>query len=131
MLRLKLRHESPGRIVLLHRRAARWYERNGLLSDAVRHAAQADDWQLAAGLVIDGLAIGEIIEPRAEPSLAGEFARMPQGQAWADAGPYLVSAAAAVAARQPGSCTAALDLAEGILGRLPGGQGAEAGCPRR
>ena len=38
VLRLKLRHEYPGRI--LHRRAARWYERNGLLTDAVRHAAR-------------------------------------------------------------------------------------------
>ena len=124
VLRLKLRRERPGRIVLLHRRAARWYQRNGLLTDAVRHAAQAGDWPLAADLVIDGLAIGEIIEPQVRPSLAGEFASMPQGQVWADAGPYLVSAAAALRARRPGSCTAALDLAEGILGRLPVGQAA-------
>ena len=124
VLRLKLRRESPGRIVLLHRRAARWYERNGLLTDAVRHAVQADDWPLAAGLVIDGLAIGEIIEPRAGPSLAAEFASMPRSQAWADAGPNLVSAATALPAGRPGSCTAALDLAEGILGRLPDSQGA-------
>jgi LuxR family transcriptional regulator, maltose regulon positive regulatory protein len=122
VLRLKLRREKPGRIVLLHRRAARWYERNGLLTDAVRHAAQAADWPLAAGLVIDGLAVGEIIEPRPAPSLAGEFASMPHGQAWADAAPYLVSAAAALPAGRPGSCTAALDLAEGILGRLPDSQ---------
>ena len=57
----------------LHRRAARWYERNGQLTDAVRHAAEAGDWQLAASIVIDGLAIGEIIEPRGSPSLADEF----------------------------------------------------------
>ena len=119
VLRLKLRSESPGRPVLLHRRAARWYESKGLLTEAVRHAAQAGDWPLAADLVIDGLAIGEIIEPRVEPSLAGEFASMPHGQVWADAGPYLVTAAAALSAGRPGSCTAALNLAEGILGRLP------------
>ena len=124
VLRLKLRRESPGRIVLLHRRAARWYERNGLLTDAVRHAAQADDWPLAADLVIDGLAIGEIIEPSDGLSLAGEFTSLPHGQVWATAGPYLVSAAAALAADRPGSCAAALDLAEGILGRLPVGQAA-------
>ena len=124
VLRLKLRRESPGRIALLHRRAARWYERSGLLTNAVRHAAQASDWPLAAGLVIDGLAIGEIIEPRPAPSLAAEFASMPHGQAWADAGPYLVSAAAALPAGRLESCTAALDLADGILGRLPDGQGA-------
>jgi len=39
----------------LHRRAARWYERNGQLTDAVRHAAQASDWPLASRMVIDGL----------------------------------------------------------------------------
>ena len=122
VLRLKLRRESPGQTVLLHRRAARWYESKGLLTEAVRHAVQAGDWPLTADLVINGLAIGEIIEPRVEPSLAREFASMPHGQVWADAGPYLVTAAAALSAGRPGSCTAALDLAEGILGRLPVGQ---------
>ena len=122
VLRLKLRRESPGRTAALHRRAARWYESKGLLTEAVRHAAQAGDWPLAADLVIDGLAIGEIIEPQTEPSLAGEFASMPHGQVGADAGPYLVTAAAALHAGRPGPCTAALDLAEGILGRLPDGQ---------
>ena len=29
VLRLKLRHEYPDRLASLHRRAARWYERNG------------------------------------------------------------------------------------------------------
>ena len=65
MLRLKLRLECPDRIASLHRQAARWYERNGQLTDAVRHAAPAGDWQLAASMVIDGLAISEIIERRA------------------------------------------------------------------
>ena len=49
VLRLKLRREHPDRMATLHRRAARWHERNGQLTDAVRHAAQAGDWQLAAG----------------------------------------------------------------------------------
>src|SRR5262249_61051175 len=35
MLRLKLRHEHPDRVVTLHRPAARGYERNGLLTDAL------------------------------------------------------------------------------------------------
>ncbi|MGH3182184.1 MAG: hypothetical protein ACRDOE_09810, partial [Streptosporangiaceae bacterium] len=71
VLRLKLRHEYPDRVAALHQRAARWYERNGLLTDAVRHAAQAGDWPLAADMVIDGLAIGQIIEPRRGQSLPG------------------------------------------------------------
>src|SRR6516162_575368 len=47
VLRLKLRHESPELVPELHRRAAGWYQRSGLLTQAVRHAAAAGDWQLA------------------------------------------------------------------------------------
>ena len=122
VLRLKLRHEYPGRVAVLHRRAARWYERNGSLTDAVRHAAQAGDWPLAASMVIDGLAIGEIIEPRGGQSLAAPFWIMPPGQAWTEPQPYLVLAAVALSAGRPESSAAALDVAEGMLARLPAGQ---------
>ena len=122
VLRLKLRREHPDRMAPLHRRAARWYERNGQLTDAVRHAAQAGDWPLAASIVIDGLAIGEIIEPRGSPSLAGEFTDMPHGQAWTEPAPHLVSAAVALSAGRPESSIAALDAADGILERLPADQ---------
>ena len=90
VLRLKLRREHPDRVAPLHRRAARWYERNGQLTDAVRHAAQAGDWPLAAGMVIDALAISQIIQPRGSPSLADEFRGMPHRQAWTEPQPYLV-----------------------------------------
>ncbi len=122
VLRLKLGCEHPGRVAVLHLRAARWYERNGQLTDAVRHAARAGDWPLAAGIVIDALAIGEIMEPRGSPSLAGEFAGMPPGRAWAGPAPHLVSAAAALSAGQYAAGTAALDTAETILAVLPAGQ---------
>ena len=122
VLRLKLRCEHPDRMAPLHRRAARWYERNGQLADAVRHAAQAGDWQLAASIVIDALAIGEIIETRGSPSLAGEFAGMPHGRAWTEPQPHLVSAAAALSAGQHEASTAALAAAEAILERLPADQ---------
>jgi LuxR family transcriptional regulator, maltose regulon positive regulatory protein len=122
VLRLKLRHEHPGRITVLHRRAARWYERNGSLPDAVRHAAQAADWPLAASMVIGGLAINEIIEPRGGRSLAAEFVGMPHSDAWPTPHPYLISAAAALAAGRPESAAAALDAAEGILERSAAGQ---------
>ncbi len=120
VLRLKLRCEHPDWVPLLHRRAARWYERNGQLTDAVRHAAEAGDWQLAATMVIDGLAIGEIIEPRGSASLVHEFRSMPHGDAWTEAQPHLVSAA--LSAGRPESAAAALDVAEGILGGLPADQ---------
>src|ERR1700753_511225 len=53
VLRLKLRLEHPARPPVLHRRAARWFGRNGSLTEAVRHAAQAGDWALAASIVIE------------------------------------------------------------------------------
>ena len=106
----------------MHRRAARWYERNGQLTFAVRHAAEAGDWQLAASMVIDGLAISEIIQPWGSPSLAGEFGGMPHGRAWAGPQPHLVCAAVALSAGRPESSTAALDVADGILARLPADQ---------
>ena len=126
VLRLKLRREHPDRIAALHRRAARWYERNGTLTAAVQHATRAGDWQLAATMVIDALAISEIIEPRGIPSLAGEFRRMPRGEAWAGPQPYLVAAAVELAAGRHDSSAAALAAGEGMLAPLPAGE--EAAC---
>jgi LuxR family transcriptional regulator, maltose regulon positive regulatory protein len=80
VLRLKLRREHPDRVAGLHQRAARWYGRNGLLTQAVRHAARAGDWQLAATMVIDDLAIGQIIEPGSGQRLTDEFHDLPPGQ---------------------------------------------------
>jgi LuxR family transcriptional regulator, maltose regulon positive regulatory protein len=122
VLRLKLRREHPDRLVALHQRAARWCQRNGLLTGAVRHAAQAGDWPLAAGLVIDGLAIGQVIEPRSDHCLAEEFASMPPGQAWTGPQPHLVEAAMALSASRHQSSASALNAADGILERLPADQ---------
>ena len=125
VLRLTLRREDPDRLACSHRRAARWYERHGQLTDAVRHAAEAGDWQLASSIVIDGLAISEIFDPRGSPPLAGQFGGMPHGQAWTGPQPHLVSAAVALSAGQHESSIAALDAAEGILECLPADQEAE------
>jgi LuxR family transcriptional regulator, maltose regulon positive regulatory protein len=125
VLQLKLKREHPDRLASLYRRAARWYESNGQIADAVRHAARGGDWPLAASIVIDGLAISEIIEPRGSSLLAEEFKDMPPGQAWTEPAPHLVGAAIALSAGQPQSAVDALDAADGILERLPADQGAE------
>src|SRR5215831_18290933 len=75
VLRLKLRHESPDLVPELHRRAAGWYQRNGLLTQAVRHAAAAGDWQLAARVVVGELAVGRLTQAGGDHSLADEFTR--------------------------------------------------------
>jgi LuxR family transcriptional regulator, maltose regulon positive regulatory protein len=122
MLRLRLRYEHPRLVVALHRRAARWYERNGMLTDAVRHAVAGGDWPLAAAIAIDDLAIGQIIEPQDGQCLAGEFASMPTGGAWATPQPYLVQAAVMLSAGEHDSCAAALDVADNLMKSLPPAQ---------
>jgi LuxR family maltose regulon positive regulatory protein len=122
VLRLKLGRERPGGPAALHRRAARWYERNGPLTEAVRHAVRAGDWALAASIVIEALAISEIIEPWGNQLLGDEFRLMPPDEAWAEPQPYLVSAAMALSAGQVERCAAALSVAEGLLDRLPADQ---------
>ena len=124
VLRLKLRRECPGRVTDLHRRAARWYQRRGALIDAVRHAVQAGGWPLAASIVIDELAVSEIIEPGHGQSLAQEFAAMPLRETPGTPQLALVSAAVALATDGPESASAALAAAEGVLRRLPAEQDA-------
>jgi LuxR family transcriptional regulator, maltose regulon positive regulatory protein len=122
VLRLKLRLKYPERMPDLHRRAARLCEQNGSLTHAVRHAAKAGDWQLAARIVIDGLAITEIMDPQRGQALAGEFLSLPRSEVWDEPQPYLVSAATSLARGERESCIAALTAAESILASLPAEQ---------
>ncbi len=120
MLRLKLRYEHPDRVPVLYQRAARWYVRKGMLADAVRQAVRAGDWPLAAAMVVDELAIGQLTDPRDGQRLAGEFTGLPSGQDWAEPAPYLVCAALALGAGQDESCAAALDAADRLLDAADG-----------
>jgi LuxR family maltose regulon positive regulatory protein len=51
VLRAHLTEEQPDLIPILHRRAGAWYEGNGLLPDAIRHALAAEDCNWAADLI--------------------------------------------------------------------------------
>ena len=117
VLRLKLRLECPGEVPDLHRRAARWYQVNGLLLDAVRQAVAAGDWPLAAQLVLEEVAIGQLSEPH--NPLAECFRRMPYNPTWTGPYPALIAAALALADLAPAAACAALHVAEEILSRLP------------
>jgi len=50
-LRSRLEYTQPDRIPELHRRAAEWCERNGLVAEAVPHALATQDWERAARLI--------------------------------------------------------------------------------
>ena len=119
VLRLKLRRECPGLVPELHRRAALWFRRNGLLTEAVRHAGESGDWPLAAGIALDELAIGQLIEPRGSHSLAAGFRRMPQRMSWTKPQPLLVAAALELSGTEGIPSAASLGAAEALLEQLP------------
>jgi LuxR family maltose regulon positive regulatory protein len=51
LLRVHLSQAQPEQTSELHRRASDWYERSGLIADAVHHALAASDYERAARLV--------------------------------------------------------------------------------
>ena len=119
VLRLKLQRECPGRLPDLHRRAAKWYRRRGWLTDAVRHAGTSGDWQFAARIVVDELAIGQLIEPRGNQLLADEFRRMPHDPASTHPQSLLVAAAMGLSGAAGDPSVTSLGAAESILDDLP------------
>ena len=128
VLRLKLRIEHSGCLPGLYERAARWYQRNGLLNEAVRYAAESGDWPLAAGIIVDEFAVGQLIDPWGNHPLTELFQRMPRDDGWTQPQPWLILAALGLSGpEQEASSTAALAAAQGILERLP----ADAEIPAR
>ncbi|MCF8035280.1 MAG: LuxR C-terminal-related transcriptional regulator [Desulfobacteraceae bacterium] len=47
----KLARQEPERLGVLHKRAARWYRKNKMANEAIRHAIAGQDWDYAAELV--------------------------------------------------------------------------------
>ena len=127
VLRLKLRREYPGQVRDMHRRAAEWYWRNGSLGEAVRHAAGADHWRFAARIVIDELAIGQLIDPRGPQPLTDDFRHMPPG---AEPEVLLVTAAMELAYSDGQPDGTALGAAEAILARQPAARTSRPGWRR-
>jgi LuxR family transcriptional regulator, maltose regulon positive regulatory protein len=121
-MQLILRHESPGASADLHRRAAGWFEREGLVSDAIRHATLARDWRYACWLVATRVAVGQVLGLGVEPSLAQHFRAMPPEvvSASTEPEPAIVAAADALARDDDPACALALKHADDRLAELPG-----------
>ncbi|AZQ34467.1 helix-turn-helix transcriptional regulator [Streptomyces cyaneochromogenes] len=125
ILRVHLGVRHPGLEPELHRTAARWLIRAGLLDEALPHAADAGDWELAAAEFIDRLAIGRLLTGLAAERLDGLFARMaPEVSGPA---PDLVRAARELAHHDVDRGVAYLRRAEE---NLPGGDGGDAAAVR-
>jgi LuxR family transcriptional regulator, maltose regulon positive regulatory protein len=120
MLRLKLRREVPDEVPGLRRRAAHWLRRNGTLAEAARQAAEAGDWQLAARIAVDELAVGQLAEPGTIDPLAEVLRGLPRGVAWTQPQPWLVTAALGLSGDPQMAAGPALASAQRMLQQLPG-----------
>jgi LuxR family transcriptional regulator, maltose regulon positive regulatory protein len=120
-MQLVLHHESPSLAAELHRRAAAWFDREGLLTEAVRHATLARDWQYACWLVATRMAIGQVLGIGVDAPLTRHFRAMPPEVAstGTEPEPAIVAAAEALARGDDQSCGLALKQAEEILAELP------------
>nr|WP_257584197.1 LuxR C-terminal-related transcriptional regulator [Streptomyces sp. TLI_146] len=124
VLRVRLRHETPGLVAELHARAAAWLGEHGLLAEAVRHALAAGDCGYANRLVVQQLAIGQVLA-LTDARLPGDLVRRtPAGELgmprqFLDPESALVAAAAALHRGERPVCAQALRLADELTGELP------------
>jgi LuxR family transcriptional regulator, maltose regulon positive regulatory protein len=51
LLRARLQHAEPGIVSSLHLKAAGWYKQKGFISEAIRHAFAAQDYERAADMI--------------------------------------------------------------------------------
>ena len=109
LLRAQLAYEAPATAVEMHRAAAEWFAGEGQLEEAVRHAAAAEDWEDAAGYVVDGLAIGRLLATPGAGALSEVFSRLPRGQTGVAVS--LVRAAEAMSRGDVASCAGHLNSA--------------------
>jgi LuxR family transcriptional regulator, maltose regulon positive regulatory protein len=122
VLRLKLRHERPGEVTLLHRRAAAWLRHGGMLAEAVSQLAAAADWGLAARMAVEDWAVGRLTGPRAIAAVTEVFRGMPAAGDQPDPPALIVTAAMRLLDFDDQECQACLGRAEAALARLPAGQ---------
>ncbi|WP_338693889.1 LuxR C-terminal-related transcriptional regulator [Streptomyces sp. Q6] len=122
VLRTCLRHEAPGLVAPLHRRAAAWLGEHGLLADAVRHLLAAGDWDETARLVVHGLAIGHVLGLARGRLPAELFRQVPQELTADEPEPVLLAAAVARTRRDDQACVRHLERSALLLDQLPPGE---------
>ncbi|MFE0462393.1 LuxR C-terminal-related transcriptional regulator [Kitasatospora sp. NPDC058965] len=114
ILRLHLNASDPDRVEELQVRAAHWLAEHGQYRTALDHAAEGGAWDLAAELLVDQLALGELVAGREAARLCDLFARMPTDASTPAA--ELVRAAVRLARDDAG---AALRILEEVEPQLP------------
>src|SRR6266581_2873213 len=75
VLSAHLMAEQPDQVSTLHQRASAWYEQNGSVADAIRHALEAFDFERAADLV--ELAVPALRRSRQAATVLGWLKALP------------------------------------------------------
>lgn len=113
ILRIRLRAWQPGLDRELHARAARWLGAHGQVVAALSHAAEAGDWDFAAGSLVRSLSIGWLLAGRDAERLTRLFAAMPPDVS--GPAPELVRAGLALARYEPDQAAEHLHAAEAAV----------------
>ena len=120
LLRARLRRERPDEIPDLARRAARWQAAHAMPTDAIRSAAQAGDWDLAATILAD---IGPVmLLPGPAADLEPVLAAFPADRCTNDAAVACTLAAAGVRTGDVCAATLHLDNAARAIEHCPAAQ---------
>ena len=117
LLQLELRRATPAIIRSLHRAAARWYEEEGYVIEAIRHAQAAHDWAHASCLLADNH-FNLTFDGRTA-AVRGLLSAFPDDVAAADAELALVFSAVRLLAGQREDSAAYVDLAAGLADAVP------------
>jgi LuxR family maltose regulon positive regulatory protein len=113
LLRAQLAYGQADLLPQLHRRAAGWFAARGQVDEAVAHAVSADDWATAAATVIATFSVGTLLLDGRASRLGAWLRDMPDDVDSPEAA--MVSAALALADRQPGRCAEQLARAEDLV----------------
>src|SRR5215207_6292548 len=117
VLRARLDEESPGSAPQLHRRASAWFVAAGQPTEAAVHAAAAGEWRTAARLLVDGLAVPQLLAGSGSSRLTWLLADLPAEIPGAEAA--VVRAAVALGRRDAVTCAAQLAQARELAGQTP------------
>lgn len=99
LLQAQLAFDHPSEVAGLHRTCAVWYASAGRPTEAVEHALAAEDWPLAARLLVDGMEVARLLAYGAAPAPSALNA-LPAGLRGPDAA-VLRSASSLAAGHRP------------------------------
>lgn len=109
LLRAQLAYESPDRLVELHRRAAAWFHRAGLIDRSIVHLAATGSWDAVAEQIVEGLLVGRLLLEGRDGKVRHAATEVPADRTSCEA--CVVRAAVALANGDRGGCAKELSAA--------------------